>query len=110
MHAGFTLSDQTLSLGLVGPPLHAGISSAARGYTGGQINIYGIGCEIEGPNDGTPITTAQTKAMLELMRHFRDCILGKATPIIGAREGVQLMQMLDAIYRSSETGKSVEIR
>ena len=45
-----------------------------------------------------------------LMRHFRDCILGKAKPIIGAREGVQLMQMLDAIYKSSESGKSVEIK
>ena len=45
-----------------------------------------------------------------LMRHFRECILGKAKPIIGAREGVQLMQMLDAIYKSSETGKSVEIK
>jgi len=38
------------------------------------------------------------------------CILGKSKPIIGAREGVMLMQMLDAIYKSSESGKSVEIR
>jgi predicted dehydrogenase len=45
-----------------------------------------------------------------LMRHFKECIHGKATPIIGAREGVQLMQMLDAIYKSATTGKSVEIR
>ena len=45
-----------------------------------------------------------------LMRHFRECILGKAKPIIGPAEGVQLMQMLDAIYKSSETGRSVEIR
>jgi predicted dehydrogenase len=44
------------------------------------------------------------------MRHFRECILGKSKPVIGAREGVQLMQMLDAIYKSSETGKSVDIR
>jgi predicted dehydrogenase len=45
-----------------------------------------------------------------LMRHFKECIQGKAKPIIGPREGVQLMQMLDAIYKSSETGKSVEIK
>ena len=45
-----------------------------------------------------------------LMRHFRDCISGKAQPIIGPREGVQLMQMLEAIYKSSETGRSVEIK
>jgi predicted dehydrogenase len=44
------------------------------------------------------------------MRHFKDCIHGKAKPIIGAREGVMLMQMLDAIYKSSESGRSVEIK
>ena len=44
------------------------------------------------------------------MRHFKECIHGKAKPIIGAREGVQLMRMLDAIYKSGATGKSVEIR
>ncbi|MBA3469777.1 MAG: N-acetylmuramoyl-L-alanine amidase [Herpetosiphonaceae bacterium] len=51
---------------------HAGISSAARGYTGGQLNVYAIGVELEGPNDSTPITTAQTKAMVELLRFFRE--------------------------------------
>lgn len=45
-----------------------------------------------------------------LMRHFRDCIHGKATPIIGPSEGVILMQILDAIYQSSQSGKSVAIR
>jgi predicted dehydrogenase len=45
-----------------------------------------------------------------LMRHFKECVNGKAKPIIGAREGVMLMQMLDGIYRSAGTGKSVEIR
>ena len=29
---------------------------------------------------------------------------------LDAREGVQLMEMLDAIYKSSETGRSVEIK
>ena len=51
---------------------HAGIGSAARGYTNNQLNVYAIGCELEGPNDGTPITTAQTKSMIELLRYFRD--------------------------------------
>jgi predicted dehydrogenase len=45
-----------------------------------------------------------------LMRHVKECIHDKAEPIIGASQGVQLMQMLDAIYKSSATGKSVEIR
>jgi predicted dehydrogenase len=44
-----------------------------------------------------------------MMRHFRDCILGKSKPMIGAAEGVTLMEMIDAIYRSAESGKSVTL-
>ncbi len=51
---------------------HAGVRSEARGYEEGEINIYAIGCELEGPNDGLPITVAQWKSMIELMHHFRD--------------------------------------
>lgn len=41
-----------------------------------------------------------------LMRHFKDCIAGRAAPSIGGAEGVALMAMMEAIYRSAETGKS----
>lgn len=51
---------------------HAGVRSWARGYSGGEINVHSIGVEVEGPNDGTPITTAQTKSLVELIRYFRD--------------------------------------
>jgi hypothetical protein len=43
-----------------------------------------------------------------MMRHFRECILGKSKPLIGAKEGAQLRQIIDAIYKSGETGKSVD--
>lgn len=39
-------------------------------YTGSQVNIYAIGVELEGPNDGTSITSVQTKAMLDLLHYF----------------------------------------
>lgn len=42
-----------------------------------------------------------------LMRHFKECIHGKVSPMVGPGEGVMLMQMIDAIYRSAQTGKSV---
>jgi len=42
--------------------------------------------------------------------HFVECILNRRKPIPNAEQGVQLMQMLDGIYRSSETGKEVRIR
>ena len=42
--------------------------------------------------------------------HFIDCILKGKEPIVSAEQGVQLMQMLDGIYKSSATGKEVRIR
>ena len=57
-----------------------------------------------------PLKPPKIVSHIALMRHFRECILGKAKPIIGPGEGVMLMQMIEAIYRSSERGKSVEIK
>jgi predicted dehydrogenase len=44
-----------------------------------------------------------------LMRHVRDCIHNKVSPLCGPAQGVVLMQMIDALYRSAATGKSVTI-
>ena len=45
-----------------------------------------------------------------MMLHFRQCILGKAVPMAGPEAGVVTMQIVDAIYRSAGSGKSVEVR
>ena len=45
-----------------------------------------------------------------LMRHLRECLLGKGSPAVGASEGIVLMQMIDAIYKSAATGRSVEVK
>ena len=42
-----------------------------------------------------------------LARHFRECIKGEATPVCGGAEGVALMEMVEAVYKSAETGRSV---
>jgi predicted dehydrogenase len=42
-----------------------------------------------------------------MLRQFRECILGKASPLFGAEQAVVLMQMIEAMYRSAESGKSV---
>ena len=44
-----------------------------------------------------------------MMRHFKDCIAGKATPMTGGPEGIAIMQMIEAVYRSNASGKSVQI-
>lgn len=45
-----------------------------------------------------------------LMRHFRECISSKTTPAPGPAEGVALMRLIDAIYKSSASGRSVEVK
>jgi predicted dehydrogenase len=45
-----------------------------------------------------------------MMRHFRAAITNGDTPCPSGAEGIAVMQMIDAIYKSAETGKSVEIR
>ena len=42
-------------------------------------------------------------------KNFIDTIEGKATLLANAEDGVELMRILDAIYESAETGKSVDI-
>ena len=44
-----------------------------------------------------------------MIRHFRECVLGKSGPTLGASQGVTLMRMLEAMYKSAESGKSVSI-
>jgi len=44
-----------------------------------------------------------------LMRHARDCIIRNAPPICGPAAGFRLMQMIDALYKSAATGRSVSL-
>ena len=58
----------------------------------------------------TPLKLPKVVLYPAMMRHFRQCIQGAAKPAPGPAEGQTLMQMLDAIYKSAETGKSVEVK
>jgi len=42
-------------------------------------------------------------------RHFIDCIIKDKQPISTIDQGVTVLKMLDAIYRSAETGESVNV-
>ncbi|NKB68139.1 MAG: gfo/Idh/MocA family oxidoreductase [Candidatus Latescibacteria bacterium] len=42
--------------------------------------------------------------------HFVECIQKGKTPLMSATQGVQLMQMLDGIYKSAATGREVRIK
>jgi len=43
------------------------------------------------------------------MHHLVDCILEKKPNIATAEEGVAVMKILDAIYKSAETGEPVKL-
>jgi predicted dehydrogenase len=86
-----------------------GEKAAVDVYTPDGAVIY-RNFDAKGEAKPTPLKPPKVIHHAAMMRHFRECILGKATPLIGAAQGVQLMGMIDAIYKSGETGKSVEIR
>lgn len=46
---------------------------------------------------------------LEAVRHFVDCVLGGKTPLSPATDGLAIMKVLDALYKSALTGKAVAI-
>jgi len=43
------------------------------------------------------------------VRHFVECVRGEKECISTADDGVTLMRILDAIYKSAETGEDVKI-
>lgn len=44
-----------------------------------------------------------------LMRHLKECIVGKAQPLAGSERAMALMEMLHAIYKSIDSRKSVNL-
>jgi predicted dehydrogenase len=86
-----------------------GEKGAVEVYTPQGATLY-RNFDEKGVGKANPLKPPKTVHHAALMRHFRECILGRAAPLAGPAEGVALMQMLDAIYKSNETGKSAEIR
>jgi predicted dehydrogenase len=59
--------------------------------------------------DATPDLSKKKFRAPTQFKHFIDCVRGDSNPLSTAEQGVQMMQMLDGIYRSSRTGKAVKI-
>ncbi len=65
---------------------------------------------ITGDQDSTtsaPIDVGPNHSFDLQMQNFIDAILGRAEPTNSARQAVYLMEMLDAIYRSSEINREI---
>ncbi|HEV7299380.1 MAG TPA: Gfo/Idh/MocA family oxidoreductase [Tepidisphaeraceae bacterium] len=58
----------------------------------------------------TTLKLPKTTGHAALLRHFRECISGNAQPVTGAATGVMLMNIIEAIYKSAQTGKSADVK
>lgn len=97
------------------PPNQNGTTCRVHG-TGAAIDVYTPhgatlyrGFDSKGQSKPTALKPPKVLHHAALMRHFRECVLGKATPTVGGAEAVTLMQIVEAIYASSEKGKSVAL-
>jgi predicted dehydrogenase len=57
----------------------------------------------------TPLKQPKVAGHAAMLRQFRECILGKASPLFGAEQAVVIMEMVEAMYKSAEGGKSVGV-
>ena len=121
--AGFALlkfeGGRSLELGaswaINQPPQHNGASCRAYGDKG-AVEVYRAdgpalyrGFGANGEAKETVLKLPRLMHHAAMMRHLRECLLGRATPMVGPAHGVLLMQMVDAIYKSVSTGKSVNV-
>lgn len=58
----------------------------------------------------TPLKLPKVVHYPAMMRHLKRCIQLDERPVVGPAEGATLMSMVDAIYKSAESGRSVEIK
>jgi predicted dehydrogenase len=98
------------------PPAQNGTLCRVHG-TDGAVDVYTRQGPVlhrkftpKGDSRETPLKTPKVTGYHAMMRHFRECIQGKAQPLVGPDAGVALMAMVDAIYKSAATGRSVEMR
>ena len=98
------------------PPHQSGTACRASGEAG-AVDVYTPhgptlyrGFAPDGKAKPTHLKLPKATGYVALVRHFRECVLGKAQPQTGPAHGVRLMQMVEAMYKSAATGKSVALK
>lgn len=89
-----------------GERLYSEVYGDKGGATLEPLRIY---TEVHGrPVDITP-SFAQVSGHEAEIEHFIECIVGNRQPIATADQALDVMRILDGIYRSAETGESVPL-
>ncbi|MFA6507095.1 MAG: Gfo/Idh/MocA family oxidoreductase [Treponemataceae bacterium] len=96
-----TDSDNASFVHLMGSEGGASIYGNRVKYTGQK---FGRAYSVEVPQ---PADVPDPRSLLTT--HFLDCVRERKTPLIGAESGVVNMAIIDAIYKSAKSGKSVSI-
>lgn len=86
-----------------------GDKAAVDVYTSGGAVIH-RNFDAKGQSNPTTLRPPRVVGHAALFRHLKQCIGGEAQPQIGASQGLMLMRMIDGIYKSAATGKSIEIK
>jgi predicted dehydrogenase len=97
------------------PPQQQGTICRISGREG-AMEVYAPGGAIlyrdfaaDGNSKQVPLKGPAVAGHHALVKHFKDCIAGKATPQVGAARARDLLELLAAMYKSDETGKSVSM-
>jgi predicted dehydrogenase len=97
-------------------PSQNGTTCRVYGTTGG-VEVYTPAGPLlyrqfnpKGEAQETPLKQPKVTGHAAMFRQFREAILGKSPVAMGPEQGIVLMQMIEALYRSAESGKSVEVR
>lgn len=70
------------------------------------LEIYGVK---RGGLVDTQVAVKEKKPHVELIRHFLHCVETGEPPINTAQQGLEIQQIIDAVYESARTGRSVDL-
>lgn len=95
------------------PPSQNGVACRVHG-TEGAVDVYTTAGPVlhhkfdsSGKSKPVPLKLPRVSGHAALLRQFRECIINGETPNADAAQGVLLMRMIEAMYKSAATGKSV---
>ena len=98
------------------PPRQQGTACRVYGDAG-AVDVYtpqgpllyrGFGPKGEAKE--TPLKLPKVVHYAAMMRHLKRCIRAGEKPLVGPPEGATLMNVVDAIYKSAQTGRSAEVK
>ncbi len=83
------------------------------GDKGGAFLEVGGGLRLFGEHRGNLVDMspqfAKTDRFLAEVSHFAECVRGEHGPICTAEQGIVIQKVIDAIYKSSESGREVRL-